>query len=439
MSVELAIIDKQIERATETRSRGFGSSTFYGEISGYTNAVTPQGGIQGLAAVCKALNIYQSAAVKYPLRIVDPEGNEIKDHYLNWVLMNPNQWQNKNKFLSEIVFNILIYGNCFTYIESSPQGEITGLGNFTGREVFAYPSYYNQEHIGNRSEKIYYSYNDPVSLMKVGIYYKDYLGRRWKHEDGYIAHFKDTLQNGYNMLNTPPRLLVAREAANTNSSVNEAIKNIADQSLISPSVFERPRGSDNTKTQETIDKLKEFYGKGIKEQTFVTLPEGWVQKNFNLMSFDKDTIKFLKNLSDKDIMRIYGIENLHSVETSGPQSSVKEVLRNVTANYISPFLDNIAATLTRALLTKKERLSGLCFKYETDIMATLDKREVGTYLSNMKKAGILTANDCRKKLGLPDKEGGDELVSEKVEVEKEKSELLEDKSLSPIEGNNDEY
>jgi HK97 family phage portal protein len=80
---------------------------------------------------------------------------------------------------------------------------------------------------------------------------------------------------------------------------------------------------------------------------------------------------------------------------------------------LTPFLVLIEDELNRKLITDPD----LYFDFDERTLIRTDMKSMAVYIKTLTDAGIMTANEARELLGLPPKEGADDLVIPYTDVD----------------------
>ena len=363
-----------------------------------------------LGVVSMALRVYTDACLRFPLCLYDKKKQPV-DHPILRVFDAPNDWQSKGQLFSHLVTNLFLSGNFHCLLKWDDTGQITKILPFVSGSVWAYPGFKGQPKN---------DFSDPVILDKAGYFYRDYRGRVFQPYE--LLHLKDLVYSS-DLINGISRLTVARIAFESGVNIQESLSGLAEAGFINPITVQRPHSADATALKNFNTMLERFFQRGqAKRKRLLSVPEGFELKELSARSTEKD-ISVVKKLSDLDISKIFGLQTVFAIESGQVQSGAKEAYRALTHITLAPWLSGLASQFTKQLLTEREKQAGLKFGFDTSALSSMDKRELSTYLSTLKKAGIMTANESREGIGLVKHKDGDELISEPVEKEKAKTEF----------------
>lgn len=369
-----------------------------------------------LGTVQMALRLYSDACCTYPLKVLDSKEKQIK-HYLTRVICcEPNSFQNSNVFFSNVVGDILLNGNSYIKIDYDSTGKIKALLPYIQQSCWAYPN------TKAKSDRISGNFSDPLEIEKNKFFYKDFKSRVFFPDE--ICQIKDAVTSGFDLLNAPSRISIARINFEVGHELLESMRGLSQNGLIPPQVIAGPFSRNTDETKKFIEKLQNFFTSGqARQRRFLALPENFKAQDLSLSIKEAD-FRFLKNLSDLDIAKVFGVNYLFHLESSSIQSGLKEAFRAVKSLSVAPFLKNIAGQFTKSLLSEDEKDRGLHFSFDMEVASSMDLRERGTYLKSIKESGIATANEARAYIGLDEHPEGNKLESK----EKEKMEIVKEQT-----------
>ena len=76
---------------------------------------------------------------------------------------------------------------------------------------------------------------------------------------------------------------------------------------------------------------------------------------------------------------------------------------------LMPYITCLEQAYQRFLLTEKEIQQGYYFQFDTSQILKISAQEMANYLKSLKNSGMMTANECRRELGMQSIEGADYL------------------------------
>ena len=372
--------------------------------------------LTSLGVLSMALRLYTDACLRFPLRILDKNKQPV-NHPLIKVFKEPSDFQSSGGFFSHLVNSVFLSGNFHAKIVWDKNGQIIKLLPFVSGSVWAYPSY--RGGVAN-------DFSDPILIDKGGYFYKDYRSRIFDPSE--ILHIKDIVYSS-DLLNGISRITLSRIAFQSGIDLQEGISGIAESGFAPLAFLKTPKGSKAKNTEVLQKSLEKFLrGGGLKRRSVFRLPDD-TELDKSPDKINSEDFKYLKNCTDLDMARIFALQTIFTGETSAqPQSGAKESYRALTQITLKPWLCGLCDAFTKQLLTEREKDRGLSFAYDLSVIHSQDLREQSTYLSSLKKSGIMTANECRLALNLPKHSEGNELVSEKVESEEAKLKIVEEES-----------
>jgi HK97 family phage portal protein len=168
--------------------------------------------------------------------------------------------------------------------------------------------------------------------------------------------------------------------------------------------------TDTNLTKEQIIRLKQVADEqtsGFKAGGSIILANGLkpVDSKISLSIKDADLIEALR-FSVEEVSRIYGVDPsqlAHSQNTSF--ATAAEMRRAFLSSTLKPLLIRVADAFNEALLSSDEQDQGLRIEFDAADFGA--GKELAETLSTLVNSGILTANESRNRMGLPDFDAGD--------------------------------
>jgi HK97 family phage portal protein len=150
------------------------------------------------------------------------------------------------------------------------------------------------------------------------------------------------------------------------------------------------------------------YGTGNRGRTAI-LSGGLEPKVLDLSTAVDAQLDKQFEYSVAEVARVLGVPiSLLMQPASVPHALAIEETRAFAALSLAPFCERFEDELGSKLLTPAQRAQG--FEIEFDLSALLiSPGEIADRMSKMVNGGIMTTNESRNQLGLPDVDGGDEL------------------------------
>jgi HK97 family phage portal protein len=104
-----------------------------------------------------------------------------------------------------------------------------------------------------------------------------------------------------------------------------------------------------------------------------------------------------------EISRAYGVPLQLLNETSSLNYSTSVELQRAFANFsLIPLGQRVTDALSLALLSREERLGGMVIQYDFSSLLLGSGQELAEFASKLVNGGVVTVNEARDYLGLPD-------------------------------------
>ena len=139
-------------------------------------------------------------------------------------------------------------------------------------------------------------------------------------------------------------------------------------------------------------------GDGLKPERL----EFWKASDMALVELAKHSVT--------EIGRMLGIPpSLFGEMAHATYSNSIEMSRSFVLHTLAPFARRIAAELTQKVLTERQRAEGYACEFDLRALTLAAGKETSAYLAELTNAGIMTPNEARNFVGLPDAPEGDTL------------------------------
>jgi HK97 family phage portal protein len=168
--------------------------------------------------------------------------------------------------------------------------------------------------------------------------------------------------------------------------------------------------TDTNLTKEQIIRLKQVADEqtsGFKAGGSIILANGLkpVDSKISLSIKDADLIEALR-FSVEEVSRIYGIDpSMLGYSQNTSFATAAEMRRAFLSSTLKPLLIRVADAFNEALLSSDEQDQGLRIEFDAADFGA--GKELAETLSTLVNSGILTANESRNRMGLPDFDAGD--------------------------------
>lgn len=167
----------------------------------------------------------------------------------------------------------------------------------------------------------------------------------------------------------------------------------------------------NAEQREQIRQLYSGMSEGAQNTGKLWVLEGGMK--YDALDFSADQMQMLATRSHQisEIARFFGVPSVligagDNSSTAWPASFEQQMLMFLT-HTIQPYLDEWEAAIRFSLLPPG---SDIDVDHDTAPLVKMDSQAKAEYLSKLVQNGLLTRNEGRKVLNLPEMEGGDDLT-----------------------------
>lgn len=168
--------------------------------------------------------------------------------------------------------------------------------------------------------------------------------------------------------------------------------------------------TDSNLSKEVVTRLREIADEqtsGFKAGGTLILSSGLkpVDSKISLSIKDADLIEALR-FSVEEVSRIYGIDpSMLGYSQNTSFATAAEMRRAFLSSTLRPLLIRVADAFNEALLSPEDLDNGLRIEFDAADFGA--GKELAETLSTLVNSGILTANESRNRMGLPDFDTGD--------------------------------
>lgn len=332
--------------------------------------------VEKLPSVHESIHKIAGGIAQLPLYLykenTDLSVTKLNSDYRNFLINEENNdFDTAYKLKYQIVRDLLLYGKSYNYIHRKGN-EITGIHHVDYKTV-TIKDYINNDGIIVDKE-IHFTLNN-MALKK------------------HVTDFLIIEYSNVGVLNSESLLRLMIEHDRT---LESGLKNVA-----------RPLGILKTPgrlTQPIIERLREswqsLYSGGSNAGKTVILEEGLDFKSIDVNLVNLQAIE-MKEQFIEDVERLFGLHNIKSDE---------EFLKRT----LSPIINAIESSINKAMLLEREKREGCYFRTDTSELLRPSTQEQYNMIANAVKNGIMTVNEGRQILDLPnfftESETGDKLL-----------------------------
>ena len=351
------------------------SSVISSQKSKYLSGDLPQ--------VARCLQLYRNLILATPLVAVDRETDKEVKHPLLKVFEYPASYMTFSQWVTRLVENLWLEGNSYFFIETSDNGQVTGLLPFPAGTMYCYAQGKGQQA----------DHSNPIELNKPGAYVyrsqfktKDSNGQEHtttaKYSPESILHFKRQWQSQGDLLNGPSLYEAYTEALDMTGSSLDTAHRFARNGMTPPLLLTGAEATEPEDKEELKQSLEEFFE---SQRNALTLPEAIEVKPVLPGSNPANFLVALSSIGSLNISRLFsvplellGIENSATTH-SGP--GVKEIFRFFVRTAGRAFLKEIAEGLSTLSTEVK-------FKFLVKSVLGSDLRETGQTVKGLVEAGM---------------------------------------------------
>ena len=326
---------------------------------------------------------------KMPVYLMDDSKKRIMDHDAMRLL-----WDRPNSYMTPVQFFTYMercrnhYGNAYAYIEVDRTGKITGLYPLPPMQV---QIYVNDTDIFTE-RRYYYSYSDVRS------------GKSYMFRPEEIIHVKSWVTTNDSLAGKSVREILATNLAGAKAS--QAFLNDLYQHGLTANGVVKYLGDLNKEKQTALLSRIEEQAKD-NNRRLITLPVGFDIQPLDIKLTDSQFFE-LKKFNALQIAAAFGIKP-NSLNDYSKSSYANSSSQNLSF-YVDTLLYNITLyeqELNSKLLTTREKMEGLGFKFNVQVILRGDPSQQADILQKCVTSGIYSPNEARRLLDMPPIEGGD--------------------------------
>ena len=334
------------------------------------------------------LKTLSEALGKMPIYLMTPEKERVLDHETApFLQIQPNTVLTPVQFLTKMEYCRNHYGNTYVYVDRQG-GKLKGLYLLDPRMV--------QIWVNNTDEftarRFYYYYTDERSGQNYWINPEDMIHvKSWVTDRSGLAGKSVREILATNMAGSKASQKFLNDLYRKGLTANAVVKYVGDLSREHQAVLLR-----NIEKQARDD-----------DRRLITLPVGYDIQTLDLKLTDSQFAE-LKKYNALQVAAAFGVmpNQLNDYSKSSYANSSAQSL----SFYVNTLLYNLTLyeqEFNRKLLTRREQMQGLSFKFNFWTILRGDPTQQADVLQKMVDAAIYSPNEARDKLDLPPCEGGD--------------------------------
>ena len=334
------------------------------------------------------LKTLSEALGKMPVYLMSENKERITDHETaRFLSVSPNSIYTPIQFFTYMEFCRNHFGNAYAYVERL-NGKITGI----------YP-------LGPRMVQIWVNNTDVFTKRKYTYYYTDERsGKAFWLDPEDVLHVKSWVTDRSGLAGKSVREILATNMAGSKAS--QAFLNDLYQKGLTANAVVKYVGDLSREQQRVM--LKQIDKQARDEgRRLITLPVGYDIQTLDLKLTDSQFYE-LKKYNSLQVAAAFGIQpnQLNDYSKSSYANSAAQSL----AFYVNTLLYNITLyeqEFNRKLLTTREQVQGLGFKFNVWTILRGDPTQQADVLQKMVSSAIYSPNEARNKLDMPPTTGGD--------------------------------
>jgi HK97 family phage portal protein len=334
------------------------------------------------------LKTLSEALGKMPVYLMGENKERITDHETaRFLSVSPNSIYTPIQFFTYMEFCRNHFGNAYAYVERL-NGKITGI----------YP-------LDPRMVQIWVNNTDTFTKRKYTYYYTDERsGKAFWLDPEDVLHVKSWVTDRSGLAGKSVREILATNMAGSKAS--QAFLNDLYQKGLTANAVVKYVGDLSREQQRVM--LKQIDKQARDEgRRLITLPVGYDIQTLDLKLTDSQFYE-LKKYNSLQVAAAFGIQpnQLNDYSKSSYANSAAQSL----AFYVNTLLYNITLyeqEFNRKLLTTREQVQGLGFKFNVWTILRGDPTQQADVLQKMVASAIYSPNEARSKLDMPPTAGGD--------------------------------
>ena len=345
---------------------------------GFLSSFDKNQNMLNLSAAYSAMEIISNKIASIPIVVKTMAGEQIShsfDHVFDHTI--------SSKFITikQLIWDCLLYGNGLAWLERDRSGNVTNIvyipnGNFS--------IMYNSQ-----TRKLYYLIPS-ITDKKV--------------EPINVIHIFKNSKDGVNGKSVP---FYAKKTIALASSAESAAMNFFDSGCAVSGIL---KSNKQLSTQQKLDIKSSWNQAHAPGETSGLAVLGadldYIETGAN--SAESQLLESRK-YSIREIARFFGIlPELLGDEVNRAYNSVSESLKALVSFTLEPLIMILEDEFNRKCLRPSERLE-LYIDFKEEELYETDSTTQAQALNSLVAGGIMTVNEARKQIGLPEVDGGDEL------------------------------
>lgn len=313
----------------------------------------------------------------------------------------PNPFMTPTVFWNTVEMNRNHYGNAYVYMRKKFIRQRYG-GEFRIIDLWVMQSNCVQIVVDDAGifagvGRLWYVYTDPTS------------GRQYVFSTDEVMHFKTSFS--FDGITGLPVQQILRDTVSGASASQEFMNGMYESGLTAKATLEYTGGL-NDGAKEALRKSFEEFGSGAKNVgKILPVPLGMKLTPLDIKLTDSQFFE-LKKYTALQIAAAFGVKpnqiNDYS-KSSYANSELQQLSFYVDTELF--IIKQYEEEINFKIATEEEQDSGFYYKYNEKVLFRTDSKTQMSYLKEGVTGSIIKPNEARRKLDMPDAEGGDELFA----------------------------
>ncbi len=313
----------------------------------------------------------------------------------------PNPFMTPTTFWNTVEINRNHYGNAYVYMRKKFIRQRYG-GEFRIIDLWVMQSNCVQIVVDDAGifagvGRLWYVYTDPTS------------GRQYVFSTDEVMHFKTSFS--FDGITGLPVQQILKDTVSGASASQEFMNGMYESGLTAKATLEYT-GELNEGAKEALRKSFEEFGSGAKNVgKILPVPLGMKITPLDIKLTDSQFFE-LKKYTALQIAAAFGVKpnqiNDYS-KSSYANSELQQLSFYVDTELF--IIKQYEEEINYKMATEEEQESGFYYKYNEKVLFRTDSKTQMEYLKNGVGGSIIKPNEARRKLDMPDAEGGDELLA----------------------------
>ncbi len=313
----------------------------------------------------------------------------------------PNPFMTPTTFWNTVEINRNHYGNAYVYMRKKFIRQRYG-GEFRIIDLWVMQSNCVQIVVDDAGifagvGRLWYVYTDPTS------------GRQYVFSTDEVMHFKTSFS--FDGITGLPVQQILKDTVSGASASQEFMNGMYESGLTAKATLEYT-GELNEGAKEALRKSFEEFGSGAKNVgKILPVPLGMKLTPLDIKLTDSQFFE-LKKYTALQIAAAFGVKpnqiNDYS-KSSYANSELQQLSFYVDTELF--IIKQYEEEINYKMATEEEQESGFYYKYNEKVLFRTDSKTQMEYLKNGVSGSIIKPNEARRKLDMPDAEGGDELLA----------------------------